>query len=241
MIIFLGDSFTWGQGLYYKKWINEGKSLEYCAEHFPPKFTHENISHSDDEYRRKYHFPNLVSKHYNRSYFSKSSNGGSNKEILTILQNLNLVCSSESIDLVIVQFTEFTRWMMKYEHDLEFPRDLERDDIDDIFKEICQLQVKKIYNELKSKRNIKHFLFFSWRDDIGSIIKNEYSEHYFPLIYKDKEYDCFAELISKNSELDLCGDISVPDGHFSELGHQVIADSIIKKVDTMNIDFIRPK
>lgn len=81
MIIFLGDSFTWGQGLYTKKWIQDGKSIEYCNNHLPPTFSHGNISHSDDEYRRKYHFPNLVAKHYDRSYYVKPKNGGTNRDI----------------------------------------------------------------------------------------------------------------------------------------------------------------
>ena len=48
-------------------------------------------------------------------------------------------------------------------------------------------------------------------------------------------------MLNKNQELELRGDIGVDDGHLSELGHSVIAESIIKKVDTMGINFIRPK
>jgi lysophospholipase L1-like esterase len=48
-------------------------------------------------------------------------------------------------------------------------------------------------------------------------------------------------MMSENHELVLANELGTDDGHLSELGNRVIADSIIKKVDTMNINFIRPR
>ena len=234
MIIFLGDSFTWGQGLYAKKWIREGKSIEYCNNHLPPLFHHEHISYSDDEYRRKYHFPNLVAKHFDRSYFSRSSNGGSNNDIAEVAHNIHNYCRLEAIDLVVIQFTEFTR-SLEYNYKLN-------DNITDFDKFIeteCKRQIELVYNKLK-KFKIQNILMFSWREDIGKILKNQYFENYVPLIYNNTEYDCFETIIKNISEFTLLGELDIKDGHLSELGHKVIADSIIKKIDSMNISFTRP-
>lgn len=235
MIIFLGDSFTWGQGLYSKKWILEGKSIEYCNSHLPPTFSHENISHSDDEYRRKYHFPNLVAKHYDRSYYVKPRNGGSNFDIHTIAQDIYSIASMDATDLVVIQFTEFLRDL-----NYEIPNQYGENEIEDFIYKNCSDQIDLVYQDLKIN-NTKNFLFFSWRSDIGNILKNEYSNHYVPIYYKNTEYICFGDMLKNNPELELAGDIGVSDGHFSELGHRVIADSIIKKIDSMNINFTRPK
>jgi len=233
MIIFLGDSFTWGQGLYSKKWIQEGKSIEYCNEHLPPTFSHENISYSDDEYRRKHHFPNLVAKHYDRSYYVKSKNGGSNGDIFDITRDIYSICNEEATNLVVVQFTEFLR-------DLNYKIENESIDLEKFIEEECKSQINSIYQSLKTN-DVVNFIFFSWRSDIGNILKKDYNQYYVPLYYKNKEYVCFADMLKENSELELDGELGVTDGHLSELGHRVIADSIIKKVDTMNIDFKRPK
>ena len=37
MIIFLGDSFTWGQGLQIPVWLKQGKSVEEITNLMPPK------------------------------------------------------------------------------------------------------------------------------------------------------------------------------------------------------------
>ena len=239
MIIFLGDSFTWGQGLYSKKWLEEGKSIEYCNQHMPPKFSHENISYSDDEYRKRHHFPNLVAKHYDRPYYTKSKNGGNNSEINNICRYIGNYAHDDSIDLVVVQFTEFMR-SIKDELELEFPRDYALTNIEEIIYDICKKQIKDVYESLIENK-IKNFIFFSWMPDIGNIIKTKYSDHYVPLYFNNMEYTNFYDMCDKNQKLTLGGDLGVDDGHLSELGHQVIAESIIKKVDTMNIDFIRPK
>lgn len=236
MIVFLGDSFTWGQGLYSKKWIKEGKTIEYCNNNMPPRFSHENISYSDDVYRKEHHFPNLVAKHYDRSYYVKPKNGGSNLDILNIVKDIDSLAQEDSFDFVVIQFTDFPR-SLAYNYRISY----DITDFDEFTYKECSSQVKQIYDILKNKSNIKHFLFFSWKPDIGKIIKESYNKHYIPLFYKEKEYECFETMTHKYPELELAGDIGVLDGHFSELGHRVIADSIIKKVDTMNINFKRPK
>ena len=72
MILFLGDSFTWGQGLQIPYWIQQGKSIDECNRLMPPQYPAEIYDYHADEYRKKHHFPNLVAKHFNKSYLSIS-------------------------------------------------------------------------------------------------------------------------------------------------------------------------
>jgi hypothetical protein len=235
MIIFLGDSFTWGQGLYSKKWIQSGNSIEYCNNHLPPTFSHGNISHSDDEYRRKYHFPNLVANHFDRSYYSKPKNGGTNKDISKMATYIFDYAENDAVELVVIQFTEFLR-----NFHYKIPDEYKNEGIEDWINLECSKQIESIYKTLIGY-GIKNILMFSWRGDIGRLLKSQYSENYVPLYYNDNQYMCFGDMLSENSELELAGELGINDGHFSELGHRVIADSIIKKIDTMNIKFIRPR
>lgn len=235
MILFLGDSFTWGSGLYYKKWIQDGKSIDYCNNHLPNLFSHENISYSDDEYRRKHHFPNLVSKYYNKSYYVNPKNGGTNKDIYETLNVFFKHHNSYVPQLVVIQFTEFFR-----EFGFSIPSEYAHEDISKWIELQCTTQIDKVYS-LLVENQINNILFFSWREDIGKILQSNYHKHYLPIYYKHQEYNNFEDLLSKNDELKLGGELGIDDSHFSELGHQVIADSIIKKVDTMNINFNRPK
>jgi len=238
MIVFLGDSFTWGQGLYFKKWLKEGNPIKYCNQHLPPNFSQENISYSDDEYRRKHHFPNLVAKHYDRSYYSKPKNGGSNYTIYKMAAEINEYAHKNAVELVVVQFTDYTRNIHDSKYKSKLNIDYTDKKIDHIFDEIIKKEIKIVYDKLKDN-NIKNFLFFSWRSDISNILEKDYNKYYTPLYYNNKKYESFDYLMLENPELQLSQELGIDDEHLSELGHRVIADSIIKKIDSMNIKFLR--
>ena len=111
MIVFLGDSFTWGQGLPIEKWIQtDNLSFEECNKFSPPEYSCESYNYEDDNYRKQNHFPNLVSQHFNKSYVTKFGNGGNNKNIVDILQNLDChFVDDRGIDFYVFQFTDFVR------------------------------------------------------------------------------------------------------------------------------------
>ena len=52
-ILFLGDSFTWGQGLYFEKWILEGdvSKIKNISNLRPDSVRHECFSLEDNEFR----------------------------------------------------------------------------------------------------------------------------------------------------------------------------------------------
>lgn len=234
MIIFLGDSFTWGQGLYYKKWIEDGKSKEFCERNLPPIFSHENISYRDDCYRKEKHFPNLVSKHFNRSYYSNPGNGGNNRDMFEISNEISKLAPHDAIDLVIVEFTEFLR-------DLQYkiPPHIDETLLDDWVYDNCKQQIHRVFDAL-TRNSIKNILMFSWRDDIGKILHSEYKDFTVPLVYNNVEYKSFDKMLEENQELVIAGDLGISDGHFSEKGHSVISNCIIDKINSLNISFTEP-
>lgn len=220
MIIFLGDSFTWGQGLYFEKWLDEGRTVEFCNQHMPPDFPQENMSHEDDLYRRTYHYPNLVAKHFNKSYVTKWGNGGSNLDISNILKNIrSQIYYPNGVDFVIIQFTDFTRPDSRPEYDWETYY-TKFSSIEDLIKN----QVEEI---AKSLTDVPWFCF-SWLPEIGNYIESNYPENFVPLIIKNKSYNNF-KIMSEHDEF-LLTNYKLNDAHFNKLGHQIIADSLITRI-----------
>ena len=66
-LVFLGDSFTWGQGLHYYYMIEKhGWTQSDCKKFFDNRYRFEWLGFEADEYRRKYSFPYLVSNKLNK-------------------------------------------------------------------------------------------------------------------------------------------------------------------------------
>ena len=58
MIVFLGDSFTWGQGLQYIHLVEKkGWSWEDCSKIIPPNLNLDWFVFYEDEYRKQNSFP----------------------------------------------------------------------------------------------------------------------------------------------------------------------------------------
>ena len=230
MILFLGDSFTWGQGLPIEKWLKEGKSLDYCNR-LPPEFPSELYNYEDDNYRKQNHFPNLVAKHFNKSYVTKFGNGGTNKDIIDILRNIGSHCDRNGVDFYVIQFTEVSRDPNLHDtSDNTFEDIVSKKGVDAFFEDYIKKQIKTIDNMMSKSYNKKWF-GFSWRDDFGKILEENFPKNYIPIDY-NKSYNNFEELKKENRHLMLSGKYDgIDDHHLNSEGHQVIADSIIKKIN----------
>ena len=232
MILFLGDSFTWGQGLPIEKWISDNeKSIEECNRLMPPTHPSELYNYEDDNYRKQNHFPNLVAKHFNKSYTTKFGNGGTNKDIIDIIQNIGSHCDGRGVDFYIIQFTEVSRDPNLH----DTPGDIFKDTVlkngdDEFFENYIKEKIKKIDNIITKSYNKKWF-GFSWRDDFGKVLEENYTDNYIPIEYENKQHNNFEELRTKNRHLMLSGKYDgIDDDHFNSEGHQLIANSIIKKI-----------
>ncbi len=236
MIVFLGDSFTWGQGLPIEKWIQtDNLSIEECNKFSPPEYSCESYNYEDDNYRKQNHFPNLVAKHFNKSYVTKFGNGGNNKNIVDILQNLDShFVDDRGIDFFVFQFTDFLR-----DPYFDFAQDIihEKGDsykfennLNKLFEDYIRTQLHHI-DDLIQRRNSK-WIGFSWREDFGKVLKQYYPNNYIPLIHNNKSYNNFGKLVDDDLKLKLSGKwVGLEDGHLNSDGHRVIANCIINKIN----------
>ena len=236
MIVFLGDSFTWGQGLPIEKWIQtDNLSIEECNKFSPPEYSCESYNYEDDNYRKQNHFPNLVAQHFNKSYVTKFGNGGNNKNIVDILQNLDShFVDDRGIDFYVLQFTDFVRdpyfnfaqdIIHKQGDSYKFENNLNK-----LFEDYIRTQLHHI-DDLIQRRNSK-WIGFSWREDFGKVLKQYYPNNYIPLIHNNKSYNNFGKLVDDDLKLKLSGKwVGLEDGHLNSDGHRVIANCIINKIN----------
>jgi lysophospholipase L1-like esterase len=231
MILFLGDSFTWGQGLPIEIWLKEGKSLDYCNR-LPPKVPSELYNYEDDNYRKQNHFPNLVAKHFNKSYVTKFGNGGTNQDIVDIIRNIGSHCDGNGVDFYLIQFTEVSRDPNLHNRaGNEFEDTVLKEGVEAFFQSYIKEQIKTIDNIISKSYNKKWF-GFSWRDDFGKILEENYPKNYIPIDYNNKLYNNFEELRNENKHLMLSGKYKgIDDSHLNSDGHKVLANSIINKIN----------
>lgn len=222
MILFLGDSFTWGQGLHYYYLIeNEGWDWNDCRNFLEKNNRFESLGFKADEFRRTNSFPYLVSNELNEPMITpRFENGGDNQTIYRLLENLNIYVTSTNISKVIVQFSNPTR-SIGLESNFDNVESLIKHQIDRISQK-CELIGVEWYA-------------FSWYKEMGDILKNEYTKNYIPILYNGDEFECFEFMHHmKLRDLTIQFTKHIDDGHFNLEGHRVIADSIINKLKTVN-------
>lgn len=247
MILFVGCSFTWGAGLQFEYLSKKrGWTSDEINAINPPKSHLEHLDYKCDEYRKKYHYPNLVAKKMNMAYgLGKLGNGGNNYEIAKILEHTAMELSgAEPIELVVIQFTDWTRSCPEiYNRAASDGTDNTDFLSNDHIKRIISTQIDKINfgceQHLKSK-----WIGWSWRNDLAQVLKTKYPKNFIPLYHKGKEYDSMEELVvvgvdwrfddssfQDKDNLRICDVIQgVDDTHLSSTGHKVIADSIIRRL-----------
>ena len=214
MFIFYGCSYTYGQGLQYY-WLventdNEWEDMDKFLSRVIPQ---EQLPFEAEQYRIQHSYPNLLSKHFGVNYFNTSvNNGGDNSGMYNKLYEGGYV-NTTHVDYHIFQFTNPGR---------------NTDDVNSVnnIDDLCYHQIdrlKKIVDKTHGK-----WLGFSWYDEIGEILKEEFPGNFIPIVYKDKEYVSFEDL--HDLEIHYQHPES-SDRHFSDYGHSVIANSIIKKVE----------
>ena len=235
MILFLGDSFTWGQGLHIEKWLSEGKSVEFCNKYSPPHYHAEQLSYSDDVYRKLKHFPNLVASKLDVPYGAPWTNGGANFENEFIIKNLEKLTLDHAIQLIIIQFTEFGR-------EPEFPW-IHKTNKYDLVNTYIERQIAEISKTLSAAETNIPWLGLSWPDEYSNVLKSKWEDNLIPLKYNDTEYDSISELQNKYKKdglFELTDSFTgINDGHPNSYFHQVIANSIIDAIKKSDIKFTR--
>jgi hypothetical protein len=233
MIIFLGDSFTWGQGLEWEYMINtEGASVDDCNKLIPPDFACERLPLHLQDYREKNRWPRLVSEHFNQQYdLSRCGNGGSNYNGFKFLENIEHFIHLENLDLIIFQFTNSHRFIPDgFDGTMEelFTKDV-------IYFENCMNDITlKSGTEINTKiPNIK-FLTLSWLPEIANIIENRLgSEMVVKFNFENVVYNSFEPFVNRMTLHNKHEGLK--DYHFNLEGHQFIAKSVINHIKKYNI------
>ena len=243
MILFLGCSLTWGQGLQIEKWLSEGKSIEFCNKHSVPVYNAELISYDDDEYRKSKFYPNLVAKKLNVSYSTKWTNGGKNEDMEFIIDNIDRICNSGDIELIVIQFTDitrddfFTKYINNESNKFEFLKSYVETQIANI-DFIC-----KRYSNSKKK-----WIGVCWTPEHSKILKENFPDNYVPILHRNKTFDNIHDLLfdTKNligddvslTPLELCDKFKgIKDGHLTSEAHEIISKSILYKINKLNLKF----
>ena len=244
MIAFVGCSYTWGSGLQYEYLHERGWSVDELNQVLPVNYHLENLSYEADEYRKQNNWPNLVSKELDKAFvIGTYTNGGSHlSTIKPSIQYIHRVARTNTIDTVVVQFTD---WLRDINDDTitRYPGNL----LDVTTQEFIETNILNQLNPVVDSRNrlpkstdpnlkahkypetpYPAWVGVSWQEDVGNVLKKHYPENFIPIHYKEKEYTSFSQI---DEGLRLCDSITgVKDEHLNSEGNKVIADSVIKKL-----------
>lgn len=223
MILFAGDSFTWGQGLEWEYLIqHEGYSVNKINKLIPPKYACERLPIHLQDYREKNRWPRLVAEHFNTNYDTlRCGNGGSNGDAYYFLRNLHHAIIPDNVDLLVFQFTHSGR---------DLPPNY-NGPIEDIFVNEVN-EAKALFKELETNHpNIK-IVTLSWLPEIGLQVEKLLGERY--VIKLDGEYGFEEWIQSRNLSSSYAG---LRDYHFNLSGHQELSKHVISHLN--NFDLIK--
>jgi len=241
MILYVGCSYTWGSGLQYEYLQDKGWSVDELNQVLPVNYHLENLSYEADEYRKQNNWPNLVSKELDKAFvIGTYTNGGS--QLTTIKQSVEYthrIARSNSIDTVVIQFTDWLRdvdddTVTRVNHNdttQEFIESTILNQIEQIV-EVCNGLRGSYDPNLKDHKYPKNpypaWVGLSWRSDLGKVLKKHYPNNFIPIYHNGQEYDSFDYI---DRGLRLCDSMpGLKDDHLNSDGQRVIADSVIKKL-----------
>jgi lysophospholipase L1-like esterase len=225
MILFLGDSFTWGQGLEWEHLIqNENWKVEDINKIIPPKYACERLPIHLQDFREKNRWPRLVSEHFNHQYdLSRCGNGGSNNDAWIFLENIENFIHLENLDLIIFQFTNCHRNI----------NNISNGDIEDIFNSDVNA-FEYHMNIIKSKNKNVKFLTLSWLPETADRLESQLGSRYLiKFNHNGVIYNSFEKFLD---EMTLYSKYKgLLDYHFNLEGHQFIAKSVIEHIEKYDI------
>ena len=245
MIAFVGCSYTWGSGLQYEYLHERGWSVDELNQVLPVNYHLENLSYEADEYRKQNNWPNLVSKELDKAFvIGTYTNGGSHlSTIKPSIQYIHRVARTNTIDTVVVQFTD---WLRDINDDTitRYPGNLLDVTTQEFIETNILNQINQVVDSCNGIRksndpNLKDHKYpetpypawvgLSWQKDVGDVLKKHYPENFIPIYRDGREYSSFAPNVDVG--LRLCDSIpGLKDEHLNSKGCKLIADSIVRKL-----------
>lgn len=261
-LLFTGCSFTWGQGLYY--YSNLDTLREPLPNQYDDKLVtdaHRRYM-ATLRYPRLVanHFNTFeVTKPFNSGSEDDSINFIN--ELFGIKEGYNTEKYSFSeIEYIIIQTSQLFRNMFKFElngnlHEFSVFRNETKKNFYEWLVEVRKITFNDWVKEFTKTTldRLKELMTFyeskgiktkilCWSNEYLDAIKSDtfMSDRFIPLIYEDKTYDCIADLMSRNKCFTINNDydhfIVPPQDHHPSLKcHQIMANSVIKKIEEDNI------
>jgi len=238
-LIFVGCSFTWGQGLYF--YSNLPRLIQCDDPHYWDSTW---LSQAQIHYKNACRFPRLVANYFETFEIAVSENGGNNDTSLEFI--IKILNSSRYIDkdlsYVIFQITRVTRddhaelsfaeLQSKYSNlDLT---------VDDALYKITLENIEIILRRCEN-RGIKP-LILTWPSDIVPYIEQNkwFKDRLITFNYENQNFTSLEDLMNSDDKFTINTDREnlkkfYNDRHPSKSCHRVIADNIIEKIKNDNL------
>ena len=256
-MIFLGCSFTWGQGLYYYS------NLDSLREPPPDHYDTMVLTRSHIEFMKTLRYPRLVANHFNTFEYVAPHNGGSNQSTIEWCEDSIFgrhgdyePAKHSEISHLVFQLTQWQRKhffvthkgqtldLNNYNHassprftDYLIDNNMTMDDFEDWGVQQNLIDVKNFLMSMEA-HGIKTYIM-SWPGYYLKHIENDdfLSSRFLTFSYKGKNYSSLDNLMFKNSEMIINSDfeefVDTPkDHHPSAKCHRLIADTVIKKIES---------
>lgn len=256
VFLFLGCSFTWGEGLQYYS------GLPTVVFHERHTFSPSELTYPQYQFIRKNRFARLVADMANGIEITQAINGGNNMDNINYLKqrtpetiknsdimrlDKETAFKKEEISHIVIQFTEINRdkfdsmgtskdWSrkMQYEYCVEngiTPLQFEMDGIRYIIRKY--MEQLKPYIELGIKVGFLMWQSKGWYD----VINEEEFSFVKQNLIKIKQYDCIHSFTDNGNRYSIQSDfldkgLQRGDGHLSLEGHKIVAESIYTKFFT---------
>jgi hypothetical protein len=238
-IIFLGDSFSWGQGLYLPNWLdrkptalsdivlNHENEDEICV-----NWTEQEkyIDDIDISLKDKLSFTNIVANKLDRKCLKRIHNGGSITSNVNILNEIVKTGNIYKDVIIIFQFTSIGREEIDGITDEEFKL-LNSKNLD--IKNILTSRIKKVFDRvdgilsmLEEKYGYRYF-YLDWLGDFYNFAPDKF--------IKIGNSNCFDSLIKDNSIKITYKDKLIWDGHLNEEANKMMANLITDKINLENL------
>lgn len=243
-IAFIGDSFTWGQGLYLPSWVERkphiisqlNKKCYQWVDH------QDYVDKEDLRIKDELSFTGIVSKELGRKYVKKPDNGGNNLGNLTIVSTNNRLNVDGVLtdfpfhnkDIILIfQLTHFGRtdvidYMTDEEKEEILKVDIQnaRQAINSLFRNRVKNHFEYI-NQTLEKLSIDNGIEYWYLDWLGDFY--EFLPHKFiDINVGSTSGKYFSPLIEHYPIRVKFGDMEIKDDHINKEGNEIIAESILK-------------
>lgn len=237
-IIFLGDSFSWGQGLYLPNWLERKPVVlsEIVNNHINDdeisvnwKEQEQYIDDIDIEIKDRLSFANIVAGKLDRKCLKRIHNGGSITSNINILEEIIKAGNVYKDVIIIFQFSSVGREEFDNITDEEFKL-FNAKNLD--IRNILTSRIKKVFDKvdtilstIESKYGYK-YLYLDWLGDFYDFAPDK-----FISIGKSK---CFDPLTLNYPIKITYKDKIIWDGHLNEEANKMMSELILDKINLEN-------